>query len=228
MSRRVHKQTKAGVTILEVVVAIFVIMTGLISALALIFSSILGARFSKNEFIAANLGREAIEVVRQIRDSNWLEIEAGVLDSGEWDKDLYKADGSIYSAILNFNDDNASPDYMKWTPIFDQDYLDDIEQAKVYYRVNPNGLWVYNQFAVLDGSGDEVETQFRRRVTTFPICYLSNNPQTELIIDQNGLTCETLNPARIKIGLQVKVTLQWSESGKTRQVIQEDRLYNWK
>jgi len=56
---------------MEVMVAIFIVVTGLTTVLVLLTQSISGATRSTNKLIAANLAQEGIEVVRNIRDLSY-------------------------------------------------------------------------------------------------------------------------------------------------------------
>ena len=63
---------QSGQTLIETIIAIFVLVTALTSSLAMgvyVFSS---STLSQNEIVASNLAREGVEVVRMMRDSNWL------------------------------------------------------------------------------------------------------------------------------------------------------------
>ncbi|MBI4050720.1 MAG: type II secretion system protein [Candidatus Doudnabacteria bacterium] len=83
-----------GQTLIETIIAIFVLATGLSAGLALAIFAF-GASADVTEKIAATgLAREGIEVVRRMRDSNWL---AGNLTVGE-DCGTNQA---CYSAWLN-------------------------------------------------------------------------------------------------------------------------------
>jgi len=63
---------KKGQSILEAVFAIGVLLIAMSAILALTISNIAGQKASEFQLIANNLAREGIEVVRNIRDSNWL------------------------------------------------------------------------------------------------------------------------------------------------------------
>jgi len=63
---------KNGFTIMEAIVAIFVITTGIVGVLSLVTQTISSATYSKNRLIAAYLAQEGIEIVRNIRDTEWL------------------------------------------------------------------------------------------------------------------------------------------------------------
>jgi len=58
---------------MEAIVAIFVITTGLVGVLSLVSQTISASTFSKDKLIAAYLAQEGIEIVRNIRDTNWLQ-----------------------------------------------------------------------------------------------------------------------------------------------------------
>ena len=66
------KKNIKGFTLLEVVVAIGLVVSGLISVLALIAQTTRDIRGADNRLIAAQLSQEAIEVVVAIRDANWI------------------------------------------------------------------------------------------------------------------------------------------------------------
>lgn len=59
-------------TLIEVIIAIAVITAALMSSMALITFSVSSIRVSKSKIIATNLAQEGLEIVRNIRDSNWL------------------------------------------------------------------------------------------------------------------------------------------------------------
>lgn len=64
---------KAGFSILEIVVSIFIIAMGMVGVLSLINQNIQAQYINKNRLIASQLAQEGIELVRNIRDKNWLE-----------------------------------------------------------------------------------------------------------------------------------------------------------
>ncbi|MDD5031480.1 MAG: prepilin-type N-terminal cleavage/methylation domain-containing protein [Patescibacteria group bacterium] len=66
-----HKK-QAGFSILEIMVAIFIITMGLIGVLSLITQNIQVEYINKNNLIASQLAQEGLELVRNIRDNNWL------------------------------------------------------------------------------------------------------------------------------------------------------------
>jgi len=66
------KKGSKAFSLMEIIVAIGVIMTFLVGAITLISYSITGIRIGKSRIIAMALAQEGLEIVRNIRDNNWL------------------------------------------------------------------------------------------------------------------------------------------------------------
>jgi type II secretory pathway pseudopilin PulG len=64
---------QSGQTLIETIVAIFILTAALTSGLSLTVYALSNSRLSINQLIATNLAREGVEVVRMMRDTNWLE-----------------------------------------------------------------------------------------------------------------------------------------------------------
>ncbi len=65
-------RSKGGFSLMEVIIAIGVIVTTLITLIALISSVVSGLKPAKFKLTATSLAQEGLEIVRNIRDSNWL------------------------------------------------------------------------------------------------------------------------------------------------------------
>ena len=77
-----------GFSLLEVIIATFVITIGIVAVVNLVGSAIGSVAISESQVIATNLCQEGLEVVRNIRDSNW--------DAGElWNNGLSSGDHRI-------------------------------------------------------------------------------------------------------------------------------------
>ncbi len=72
---------KRGFTILEVMFAIFVILVGVLGAYTVIQKVISYTYQSSLRFTSAYLAQEGVEIVRNIRDANWVQGEV-------WNNDL--------------------------------------------------------------------------------------------------------------------------------------------
>jgi len=77
---------KKGFTIIEVSVAIGVMMIGVAGIYALVPRVVKTVSLNTDKFIAVQLAQEGIEIIRNIRDSNWL--EQGFASSTPWNDGL--------------------------------------------------------------------------------------------------------------------------------------------
>ena len=98
-----NKKNKNGFTLLEGIVAIFLVTVGIGGAYTLISQTISSAIISSQKLIASYLVQEGIEIVRNIRDTNWLEGNNwnDGLSSGDWEAD-YKTQNLTQSYTGNF------------------------------------------------------------------------------------------------------------------------------
>ena len=69
-------RSQAGQTLIETIVAIFVLTMSLLTSLGLTIYVLANSDKNTNEIIATNLAREGVEVVRMMRDTNWLGLDA--------------------------------------------------------------------------------------------------------------------------------------------------------
>ena len=70
------KKNKNGFTLIEVLIALGVFSVAVLAAFALAMSNLRIAQENYDRVLSSNLAREGIELVRNIRDSNWLKIDA--------------------------------------------------------------------------------------------------------------------------------------------------------
>ena len=73
LSNMIKKFNKNGFTLLEVIVAIFVITIGVIGVISVVQRTAAFTSISSSRLQAAYLAQEGIEIARNIRDGNWLE-----------------------------------------------------------------------------------------------------------------------------------------------------------
>jgi len=67
------KYQNQGFTLMEVIVAVGIIITALVTVVGVISFSISSIRLNKSKTIAFGLAQEGLEIVRNIRDNNWLD-----------------------------------------------------------------------------------------------------------------------------------------------------------
>lgn len=68
------KKFRRADTILEVIIALFIVAMGTTIATNLMVNAIRSNNYSKNNLVAMNLATEGLEAMRDIRDSNWLKF----------------------------------------------------------------------------------------------------------------------------------------------------------
>lgn len=134
-----------GQGLLEAVIALGIIITGVVAALTLAIANLSGSVASETRIAAANLAREGVEVARNIRDSNWI---AGT----SWDANL---DDGTYRIAWN-----AAAKKLELTLV--PGAAPDPEQFRVYHAV-ASGLFMSDESA-----GDR--TRFFRRVVLTSLC----------------------------------------------------------
>ena len=76
---------------MEVIISVAVITTAIVASVTLITLSVSAVRAGKNRTIAVHLAQEGIEIVKSIRDSNWLNYKRGA----DWTDDLEEGDYRI-------------------------------------------------------------------------------------------------------------------------------------
>lgn len=192
-------EIQGGQSLVEMIVAIAIILTGLVGALSLTISNLTGVDEAGTRVVASNLAREGIEVVRNFRDANWLK-------NLDWDTGLYS--GNDFTAIAIFD-----PPTNKWRLDFSPNAISDLA-AKLYR--SPENLYLQD---TAPPAG--METQYFRLITLDPICFNAAT-QTESI---TGNLCGV---GEEKIGIRIKSEVTWKLSGRARDVILEDRIYNWR
>jgi len=75
---------KKSFTLIETLVAISILAIGILGVFSLISSQISSIHYSENRLIASYLAQEGIEIIRNIRDKNWL-------NNLDWDYQIAQA-----------------------------------------------------------------------------------------------------------------------------------------
>lgn len=88
---------KRAFSLVETMIAIAILVGGITAALSVLSFMLRTVHVLKHEFIAAHLASEGVEVIRNIRDTNWLRRDIGG-ESINWRNDL--AAGN-YEVVFN-------------------------------------------------------------------------------------------------------------------------------
>lgn len=70
------QKQKSNFTLIETLVALIVLAVGVLSVIALSTKSYTSISLQRNKLIANNLAREGVELVRNVRDENWMSAPA--------------------------------------------------------------------------------------------------------------------------------------------------------
>jgi type II secretory pathway pseudopilin PulG len=103
MKKTTSKKQKNAFTLMEIIIVMGVITSVLTSALVLITMTVNSTKASRSKIIAIGLSQEGLEIVRNIRDNNWL---AGRRSPLNWRQDIDPGDYRVqYDSLglLNFS-----------------------------------------------------------------------------------------------------------------------------
>lgn len=146
MLKKSNKNT--GFSIMELVVSTAIIAIGLLGVSSLVIQNLQVKNINKNQLIASMLAQEGLELVRNVRDDNWLSQSLP-----SWDKDI--ADHTNDFAIdyrgrasINGNADTIS----------DADAKLYIDGAGLYTHVGTgNTATAFSRIINIVGDGDKIE-----------------------------------------------------------------------
>lgn len=130
-----------GFTFLETIVAIFVVSVALVGGLGALTTILKSSHFSYNKLIASYLAQEGIEMVRNVRDTNWLENRYS--SATDWDKGLNGCSSGCQIDYRKFGSED---------PVFQS-----FDNSKL--KIDSNGFYQYD-------SGSD--TMFSRKITITP------------------------------------------------------------
>ncbi len=183
-------------------------MTAVSASLTLVSSSIRAEKNSESQITAGNLAREGVEVVRAIRDSNWLagrSFDAGLTGASR-----------DYSGVPVFD-----PAANSWSIDFTPDAItSDWARVSRYVAASGNaviGLMVQGATVPVGA----VISPYRRLVSVDPLC---DNGTGSYAIVTSGSDCG----ANLKVGIRVTSTVQWATGGAAKTMSVEERMFDWR
>ena len=140
-----------GFTIIELVIAIFILSVAIFGVYNAFSTIVVLTSGASDRLTAAYLAQEGIEIIRNIRDTNW--IEMGADPDAAWHDGLSgweqgcQADYTTGTAIIN------PTALASWTG---SEPSGSDEGGGNYLKLNTNGFYVY-------GTGSD--TKFKRKIT---------------------------------------------------------------
>lgn len=189
-----------GQSLVELLIAMFVIVVGLTAATNMILSNARTQEESAARVVGANLAREGVELAKAVRDSNWIAGGSTSFVAG-------LASGTDYTGVPR----------MEGGVFIDFDFSPDtIGHANAIIKQSTNagsrGLFVQG-----NGSSGQ-NTIYRRLVTLAPIC-------NDGSILSSGSSCTGGNP---QVGVRVSSLAQWTNRTGTHTSLVEDEFYDWR
>ena len=143
------KNTKSGFSIIEIIIWIFIFSLGIASVYMLLSSSLNVNSLNKNTIIAWNLAREQLEIVKNMRDNNYLTLNNwNYIPNDEkswWNPDFDKKFeiGKQYTVENNFSTSAVFPVKMKVISSFSE-WKDKISQMQNYRLcINDKNFYTY-------------------------------------------------------------------------------------
>jgi prepilin-type N-terminal cleavage/methylation domain len=102
-----HLKFKAGFSLMEILVVLFIVSTAMLGIVSLIIQNIQVQSINKNNLIASSLAQEGIELIRNVRDTNW---KNGVDFDTNLSDGFYRTD---YRGGIPVYDNSAAKIYLK-------------------------------------------------------------------------------------------------------------------
>jgi len=211
---------QTGQTLVELIIAISVITIGMFSVWSLALSSYTAEREAQLRFTGANLAREGVEIVKNIRDSNWLRID---------DNELCGADSD---RICDWNEGLTVGDYV---PVGFENVaaptltaVDDIaDDQTIIYKDDSQGFFTHNS------NNGNTRTAFRRMISIQAICCVDgdNNRQCDNLDSDSGMDWSpkaTCGPTEYQIGIDVMSKVTWLYNDEERESVVQAQLFNWR
>lgn len=211
--------TQKGFSLVEAIISISVLLVGVMAVVSLGIAMVTQARLTNTQVVASQLAREGVEVVRAIRDGNWLTAEDG--GGGNWNDTL--SSGTDYSMVLHWDSILNNT----WTVNFDATDFGNCSTGFDCTRMYANSNPPYDmaQFASVPPA-NYVATPYQRLLRLFPICRSLTDETVETFVTSDGVTCSSGTEEQVGIDIQVEV--RWEEKGITRSTMVEEHIYDWK
>ena len=141
-AKKKHKVNKSleGFTLLEVIVSVFMVTVGLLGVMSLLQRTISSVSLSSSRLTAGYLAQEGIEIIRNVRDTNWLQARTA---SSTWDEGLINCGGA--GIVADYNHSYGPNQLDSVFPCYSDQFL----------NVDSNGFYGYS-------SG--TQTKFKRKI----------------------------------------------------------------
>lgn len=210
---------RQGFTLMEVLMTLVVFAIGLLAIYTLSISNLRATRENFRKTLAANLAREAVELVRNRRDSNWLYIQANADCDGAGGSDTCTWDYGLTNQYVTVDINQNTPTVLSCS-------------GANCFNLVATDLYLHNSghYYTHDAS-DATAINLKRVVELRAICKdptqdLNDVNGTEVYI--NGIDCQTATSGEEKVGIRVTVHMQWLSTSGIQSLDMVETLYNWR
>ncbi len=194
----VENNFKKGQGLLEIVVAVGILVTGVFSAITLMSTSLNAVKENEARLLGGNLAREGVEAARIMRDTNWLK-------SAPWDNGLEGLNYD-YTGIAAF-------DWTNGTWVIDFTVNDIGDESAAIMRAGDGFMLQLPPSASLSPIESTV---YRRLITLSPICEDGS-------VLPSGSACSSK-----KVGVEAKSEVTWNVGPRFHKAVFVENLYDWK
>ncbi len=218
-----------GQGLLEATLSIGIILIGLGGILALTLRNVTATTASAQRIVALQLAREGLELVRAVRDSNWLVASSG--GSQSWDVGLVPLVGCPCGAALQLTPppDNQTP--ISWQLQYKSlatRISFSLPELQLFRGGSVQGyLWRQDTGWLVSPPAGYSSTGFYRAMLLDPVCQLGSNPPY-VATDQSACPA-----GQQKLGYRVESVVGWPTPGlfggayrSTLSLV--EYIYNWR
>ena len=220
------KQGNAGFTLIELLIAIAVFTVGIMASFTLALANMRVAKDNFDRVLAANLAREGIELIRSVRDSNWLMIDSNEdcddtiagIQLCNWDQRLNAGDHHYVDYNLSY------AGYGVWDNFSSIGCSDTIEAClsicgdACRLKVDVNGGSSFYRHSIGNDSN------------AWRIIRIENICLDETIIPGPDESFEMGNcqVGHVTVGKKVTSRVRWLRYGSTKNLDVVEYFYNWR
>lgn len=154
----VNNSSQKGFTLIEILAVIFIIAVGVTGVFALVQTTTSSSRLVSYQLTATYLAQEGVELVRSVRDTNWLE-DRYTPEDVSWDEDLAESLSDekyqLDYTLLGQKDSGWDPDFLDYS---ESRYLNQNENG---YNYEPGDKSRFKRRIKLERSPDIIVVRVR-------------------------------------------------------------------
>jgi Tfp pilus assembly protein PilV len=210
--KKLKSEKSSGFTLIEIVLSIFIMSMALVAIFSAFSIIVISTSDTLNQLTATYLAQEGMEIVRNIRDTNWLNMD---YHSSEGASSTYTwLDGGM----LDICESGCVVDY---ATTGDPAHAIGSYGSGSYLYINNNGFYTFEQES-------NNKTIFQRKITIVPISDVNGDE-----VDGEGTPIYHIIKVKVEVFWDKKRTIlsdgvKASDGcGDTNCITTEGTLYNW-